>query len=82
VRQYDVYVLRLWRRDGPDGAQWAGRLEHLQDGEVLRFSAPEPLLAHLRRVVSAVDQQGALSGAPQADQRAPPAAPDGEEHMG
>jgi hypothetical protein len=37
------------------GWQWAARLEHLPDGESVRFTAPETLLAHLQALVQPGD---------------------------
>jgi hypothetical protein len=35
---------------------WEGRIEHLTSGQVLRFHAPEELLAFLARVLTTVQE--------------------------
>jgi len=45
--RYDSFIVRVWRRAG-EGARWAGRLEHIQEGTNWRFYDPELLLASLR----------------------------------
>ena len=47
MARYDAFVLRVWRSGTGDQGQWAGKLEHLPDGAVLRFSSVESLLAYL-----------------------------------
>ena len=49
--RHDAYVLHIWRSRAVSGWQWAARLEHLPDGEQVRFTAPEALLAHLQALV-------------------------------
>jgi hypothetical protein len=51
MAQYDAYIVRVWRSAGAGATQWSGRLEYLQGGEVLRFSTPQALLAHLERLI-------------------------------
>jgi hypothetical protein len=47
MARYDAFILRIWRSGTGDEGQWAGRLEHLPDGEALRFSSLAALLAYL-----------------------------------
>ncbi len=66
MAQYDSFILRVWRSTGDDGSQWAGRLEHLQQGQSWSFGSLEELLEHLRNVadgggstvVSVLDRSG------------------------
>jgi hypothetical protein len=48
MARYDAFLLRVWRRAGEDGDQWAGRLEYLPAGLSLRFTDLDSLLIHLR----------------------------------
>jgi hypothetical protein len=45
-------------RSHPAGTplSWEGRVEHLTSGQVLRFHAPEELLAFLARVLTEVQE--------------------------
>ena len=47
MEQYDFFTVRVWRRDGEHGEQWAARLEHLQGRESWRFGDADALLAYL-----------------------------------
>jgi hypothetical protein len=53
VMQHDAYILRIWRSRAVSGWQWAARLQHLPDGQSVRFSDPAALLAHLQALVRA-----------------------------
>jgi hypothetical protein len=59
--RYDAYLLRIWRTDSADRGRWAGRLEHLPDGEYRRFDSLEELLLGLRQLLA--DESGDLPGA-------------------
>jgi hypothetical protein len=52
----ETYLLHLYRSRSVSGRQWAARLDRLTDGESLRFSDPEALLAHLQALVRALDE--------------------------
>ena len=39
---------------------WEGRVEHLASGQVLRFHAPEELLAFLARVLTEVQEPSCI----------------------
>jgi hypothetical protein len=47
-----VVQFRAQPADAP--LSWEGRVEHLTSGQVLRFQAPEELLAFLARVLTEV----------------------------
>jgi hypothetical protein len=51
MTQYDAFLLRVWRSGMGDEGQWAGRVEHLPHGEILRFSTLDALLAYLYRTL-------------------------------
>lgn len=51
MEQYDFFTVRVWRRDGEHGEQWAGRLEHLQGRESWRFGDADALLAYLQGLI-------------------------------
>lgn len=54
VARYDAFLLRIWRSGtGMGDGQWSARLEHLPDGQGLRFRDLELLLAHLRATLQA-----------------------------
>ena len=40
---------------------WEGRVEHLTSGQVLRFHAPEELLAFLTRVLTEVQEPSCIA---------------------
>ena len=50
-----VVQFRAQPTDAP--LSWEGRIEHLNSGQVLRFHAPEELLACLARVLTEVQEQ-------------------------
>ncbi len=52
-----TYLLHLYSSRSVSGRQWAARLEHLTDREVLHFSDPEALLSHLQELVHALDER-------------------------
>jgi len=49
--RYDAFTVRVWRRAGADGEQWAGRLEYLQGQDGWRFGDADALLAYLRDLI-------------------------------
>ena len=49
-----VVQFRAQSTDAP--LSWEGRVEHLTSGQVLRFHAPEELLAFLARVLAEVQE--------------------------
>ena len=49
-----VVQFRAQPADAP--LSWEGRVEHLTSGQVLRFHAPEELLAFFTRVLTAVHE--------------------------
>ncbi len=51
MEQYDFFIVRVWRRDGENGEQWTGRLEHLQGRDGWRFGDADALLAYLRDLI-------------------------------
>jgi hypothetical protein len=51
VPRYEAFLLRVWRGTDRSDGQCALRLEHLPDGQSLRFSDPDLLLAHLRAII-------------------------------
>ncbi len=51
MEQYDFFIVRVWRRDGENGEQWTGRLEHLQGQDGWRFGDADALLAYLRDLI-------------------------------
>jgi len=51
MEQYDFFIVRVWRRDGENGEQWSGRLEHLQGQDAWRFGDADALLAYLRALI-------------------------------
>jgi hypothetical protein len=48
---------RIWRSTAMSGEQWSGRLEHMQDGAILRFDDPEALLTYAGDDFSAATAQ-------------------------
>jgi hypothetical protein len=52
----ETYLLQIHRSRAVSGWQWAALLVDISGGESLRFSDPEALLTHLRRVVHGGDQ--------------------------
>lgn len=83
MEQYDLFTVRVWRRDGEHGEQWTGRLEHLQGQESWRFSDADALLAYLHNLImsrSGPMQPAAGASAPGQDVLVNVAAPsDGTE---
>jgi hypothetical protein len=59
--RYDAFMLRIWRSTAVGGRQWTARLEHLPDGQRLRFTDPEALLAHLEAIMREVDHPAATA---------------------
>ena len=53
-----VVQFRAQPADAP--LSWEGRAEHLTSGQVLRFHAPEELLAFLARVLTEVQEPPCL----------------------
>ena len=47
MARYDAFLLRIWRSGDEENGRWALRLEHLPEGQTLRFTTIEALLAHL-----------------------------------
>lgn len=47
MARYDAFILRVWRSGTADDRQWSGRVEHLPQGKILRFSSVAALLAYL-----------------------------------
>ena len=68
MRQYDSYLVRVWRSDG----EWAGRLEHVQGDRSLRFTTPGALLGYLQSVISGEETAAALAQGGNTDARAMP----------
>lgn len=50
--RYDAYLLRVWRGEIRESGRWAGRLEHLPDGEYQRFGSLEELLIGLQHLLA------------------------------
>ncbi len=55
MTRYDSFLLRIWRRSDAEGEAWAGRLEHVQGGQSLRFTSPEALLSYLHAAIGRGD---------------------------
>jgi hypothetical protein len=51
-----AFVLQFRTPPANAPLSWEGRVEHLTSGQVLRFHAPEELLAFLTRVLTAVQE--------------------------
>jgi hypothetical protein len=51
MARYESFILRIWQSGGTGGAQWAGKVQKLPDGENLRFADPDALLDYLRTVL-------------------------------
>jgi len=51
VEQYDFFIVRVWRRDGANGEQWAARLDRLQGRESWRFGDADALLTYLHDLI-------------------------------
>lgn len=52
VARYDAFLLRIWRHgEGREDGSCAIRLEHLPDGQSLRFRDLDGLIAYLRAVL-------------------------------
>jgi hypothetical protein len=45
--QYEAFLLRIWRGGSKQNGRPAIQLQHLPDGEILRFNNFETLLSHL-----------------------------------
>jgi hypothetical protein len=58
VPRHDVYTLHIYRSRAVNGWQWVARLEHLPEGESLRFTDPGALLAYLASVLPAGGRSG------------------------
>ncbi|MGC9399439.1 MAG: hypothetical protein ACP5HM_09935 [Anaerolineae bacterium] len=43
-----TFVVRFWRENSAAGAQWRGRVEHVQSGAGLAFTDLDDLLGFLR----------------------------------
>lgn len=49
ISRYRSYFMRVWTSTGPDGPQWVGRVECIQDGaRQFRFNDLDALLSYLR----------------------------------
>lgn len=49
--QHETYVMQIWRSRSLAGWQWVARVERLSDGQRLRFTDPEALLAYVQGLV-------------------------------
>jgi len=57
--------VRVWRRNGTGGEQWAARLEHLQGHTNWRCNDVETLFNCLHNLITPHDSEGTGSGAPE-----------------
>jgi hypothetical protein len=80
--RHEAYVLHIWRSRAVSGWQWAARLEHLPDGEQVRFTAPEALLAHLQALVQPGEHALPPDGTALEKDQAQEAAEEGGSHEG
>ena len=51
-----AFVVQFRAQPADVSLSWEGRVEHLTSGQVLRFHAPEELLAFLARVLTEVQE--------------------------
>jgi len=49
--RYNAYLPLIWHDERPAGARWVARLEHIEDGAVVRFDDRAALLAYLAAAI-------------------------------
>ena len=54
--RYQSFRLQVWRSDRYGYAQWAAKLEDLQDGQYYRFTTTGALLSHLQALLDPEEQ--------------------------
>jgi hypothetical protein len=66
MARYDAFLLRIWQQGDARHAQVAVQLQHLPDGDTLRFGSLAALTAHLTCELGAEDDGslGAYGGDP------------------
>ena len=55
-----AFVVQFHTQPADAPLSWEGRVEHLTSGQVLRFHAPEELLAFLDRVLHEVQKSSCI----------------------
>jgi hypothetical protein len=56
-----AFVVQFRAPPSDTALSWEGRVEHLHSGQILRFRAPEELLAFLARVLTEVRESPGAS---------------------
>ena len=46
-----TFIVRVWRKAGPQGVRWHGQVQHVQSGERGAFADEKGLLIFIRRWV-------------------------------